>query len=150
MAFDVRILTGSPVPIYRQVVDQVCHAVAAGALRPGDQLPSVRELAERLVLNPNTVARAYGQLVQEGVAESRQGKGVFVTERRQVYSDAERRRRLDAAVGRLVDEAVFLGVEAADVREALDRRLNALERPSSRGGGGTGAAANTTNPARRS
>ena len=150
MAFHLRISTGSAVPIYRQIVDQVCHAVAAGALRSGDQLPSVRELAEQLVLNPNTVARAYGQLVQEGVAESRQGKGVFVTERRQVYSDAERRRRLDAAVERLVNEAVFLGIDAADVRDALDRRLVALERPTSRGSGGTSGATPTTNPVRRS
>lgn len=148
MALDVRISTGSAVPIYRQIVDQVCHAVAGGALRPDDQLPSVRELAERLVLNPNTVARAYGHLVQEGVAEARQGKGVFVTERRQVYSDAERRRRLDAAVDHLVNEAVFLGVEPADVRDALDRRLGVLERRvASRSGG---AASTSTNPARRS
>lgn len=148
MTLDLRISTGSTVPIYRQIVDQVCHAVAAGALRPDDQLPSVRELAERLVLNPNTVARAYTQLVHEGVAESRQGRGVFVTERRQVYSDAERRRRLDAAVDQLVNEAVFLGVDPADVRDALERRLKALERAQSRGGGGT--TSTPTHPARRS
>ena len=148
MTLDLRISTGGAVPIYRQIVDGVCHAAAGGALRPGDQLPSVRELAERLVLNPNTVARAYAQLVQEGVAESRQGRGVFLTERRQVYSDAERRRRLDAAVDHLVNEAVFLGVDAADVRDALDRRLKSLERSHARGGGG--AAAAPPNPARRS
>src|SRR5215218_7427409 len=129
MAFDIRILTGSTVPIYRQIVDQVAHAAVTGALKPDDQLPSVRELAERLVLNPNTVARAYGQLVREGVAEARQGRGVFIVERRQVYSDAERRRRLEAAVEQLVNEAVFLGVEPAEVREALERRLRELKRP---------------------
>src|SRR4051794_5711820 len=120
VALDIRILTGSTVPIYRQIVDQVCHAAVTGALKPEDQLPSVRELAERLVLNPNTVARAYGQLVREGVAEARQGRGVFVVERRQVYSEAERRRRLDAAVDRLVSEAVALNADPATVRAALD------------------------------
>lgn len=124
---NIEISTGSSVPIYRQIVDQVCRAAASGALKPDDQLPSVRELAEELVLNPNTVARAYGELVREGVAESRQGRGVFVTERRQVYTDAERRRRLDAAVEQLVNESLFLGVEPAEVREALERRLRELK-----------------------
>ena len=132
MKLDVHISTGSPVPIYRQIVDQVCRAAAGGTLKPDDQLPSVRELAEELVLNPNTVARAYGELVREGVAEARQGRGVFITERRQVYADAERRRRLDAAVDQLVNEALFLDVEPDDVREALDRRLRALDRPAGR------------------
>ena len=127
MALDIHISTGSTVPIYRQIVDQVCRAAASGAVKPDDQLPSVRELAEQLVLNPNTVARAYGELVREGVAESRQGRGVFITERRQVYADAERRRRLEAAVEQLVNEALFLGVEPPEVRDALDRRLRELK-----------------------
>jgi GntR family transcriptional regulator len=128
MALDLHISTGSPAPIYRQIVDQICRAAASGKLRPDDQLPSVRELAEQLVLNPNTVARAYGELVREGVAESRQGKGVFITERRQVYAGAETKRRLDVAVDQLVNEALFLGVEADEVREALERRLRAVKR----------------------
>ncbi len=141
MGVDLHISTGSSIPIYRQIVEQVCHAVVSGAMRPEDQLPSVRELAERLVLNPNTVARAYGQLVRDGVAEARQGKGVFITERRQVYSDAERSRRLDLAIDNLVNEALFLGIEPADVRDALDKRLRALKRQEPR---------NPTHQARRS
>ena len=129
---DLHILTGSSVPIYRQIVEGVCHAVASGSLRADDQLPSVRELAERLVLNPNTVARAYGELVREGVAEARQGKGVFITERRQVYSDAERARRLDAAVDTLVNEALFLGLDPAEVRDAVDKKLRGFKRPDPR------------------
>jgi GntR family transcriptional regulator len=126
MALDIHISTGSTVPIYRQIVDQVCHAVARGAVGPDEQLPSVRELAERLVVNPNTVARAYGDLVREGVAESRQGKGVYVTRRRQVYSDAERRRRLEAALDGFVNEAVFLDFAPDEIRDALERRLRDL------------------------
>jgi GntR family transcriptional regulator len=124
---NISIATGSVVPIYRQVVDQVCRAVAAGGLKPDDRLPSVRELAEELVLNPNTIARAYGELVREGVAESRQGRGVFITERRQVYADPERQRRLQAAIDSLVNEALFLGIEPHEVRDALDRRLRDLQ-----------------------
>jgi GntR family transcriptional regulator len=146
VALDIRILTGSTVPIYRQIVDQVAHAATTGVLKPDDQLPSVRELAERLVLNPNTVARAYGQLVREGVAEARQGRGVFVVERRQVYSDAERRRRLEAAVDRLVSEAVALNADPAAVRAALDRGLREIERAESRQSNTGG----TQSPARRS
>ena len=128
MALSVRIQTGSSVPIYRQIVDQVCRAAASGALKPGDQLPSVRELAEELVLNPNTVAKAYSELTRDGVAEARQGRGVFITERRQVYSDAERRRRLDAAIDNLTNEALFLGLDADDIRAAVDRRLKSLHK----------------------
>jgi GntR family transcriptional regulator len=127
MPIDLHIATGSTVPIYRQIVDQVCHTVAAGGLSPEDQLPSVRELAEKLVVNPNTVAKAYGELVREGVAESRQGRGVFITRRRQVYSRAERVRRLEAALDGFVNEAVFLDFDAGEIREALDRRLRAVE-----------------------
>ena len=127
MAFDIRVSAGSAVPIYRQIVDQVCHAAASGALAPEDQLPSVRELAERVLVNPTTVGRAFGELVREGVAESRQGRGVFVTRRRQVYSRAERLRRLEQALDALVNEAVFLDFDPDEVRQALDRKLREFE-----------------------
>src|SRR6516225_6660753 len=103
--FHVSVTTGSGTPIYRQIVDQVRLAVATGALRPGDALPSVRGLAERLVINFNTVAKAYGELVRDGVLESLQAKGFFVAEKRQVYSEAERRRRLRQALDAFVQEA---------------------------------------------
>jgi GntR family transcriptional regulator len=128
--FSIEIATGSSTPIYRQIVEHVCQATVTGVLRAGDQLPSVRELAEQLVLNPNTIARAYGELVREGIAEGRQGRGFFVAPRRQIYADGERRRRLSAAVNRLVNEALFLGVEPAELRDAVDRRFSELTRSS--------------------
>ena len=67
MPLDISITTGSTVPIYRQIVDQIGRAVATGRLVAGEQVPSVRALAEELVLNPNTVARSYGDLVRDGV-----------------------------------------------------------------------------------
>src|SRR6267143_2974544 len=68
------------VPIYLQLMEQVKHAIETGALRPGDQLPGIRPLAEELVMNPNTVAKAYRELEHEGVIELRHGSGAFVSQ----------------------------------------------------------------------
>ena len=70
----------SGVPVYLQLIEQVKHAIDIGALRPGDQLPAIRRVAEDLVINPNTVAKAYRELEHEGVIELRQGSGAFVSE----------------------------------------------------------------------
>src|SRR6516225_4396 len=104
--FHVSITTGAGTPIYRQIVDQVRLAVATGVVAPGSEMPSVRALAERLLINFNTVAKAYGELVRDGVLESLQGKGFFVAEKRQVYSRAERLRRLRRAAEDFIHEAV--------------------------------------------
>ncbi len=127
MPFNLHILTGSTVPIYRQIMDQVCHAVASGSLAPGEQLPSVRALAERLVLNPNTVARTYGELTREGILETQKGRGVFVAQRRPVYTQAERMRRLDGPLDAFVNEAVVLGFSPDQIRQILERKLRAIE-----------------------
>src|SRR5581483_4455334 len=113
-AFHVHIATGSGTPIYRQIVEQVRLAVATGILAAGDAMPSVRILAERLVVNANTVVKAYAELVRDGVLEARQGLGFFVAARRQVYSKAERLRRLHLAADQFVHEAVFLDFTAAE------------------------------------
>lgn len=123
MAFEISIVTGSDVPIYRQILDQVCRAIATGQLSPGDQLPSVRTLAEDLVINPNTVRKTYADLVRQGVLESRQGIGVFVARRRAVYTKAERTRRIDAALEAFVNEGVYLGFTPEEMHEALARKL---------------------------
>ena len=94
-----------------------------GAQTPGDPLPSVRALGEQLVINPNTVARAYAELVRDGVIEARPGKGYFIAERRQVYSNQERRRRLAEALETFANEALFLGFTSAEIRKALNRKL---------------------------
>jgi GntR family transcriptional regulator len=125
--FHVRITTGSGTPIYRQIVEQVRLAVATGELAPGAALPSVRTLAERLVINFNTVAKAYAELVRDGVLESLQGKGFFVAQKRQVYSRAERLRRLRQAVDDFIHEAVFLDFTADEIRGAVDDKLAALD-----------------------
>jgi GntR family transcriptional regulator len=126
-AFHVNITTGAGTPIYRQIVDQVRLAVATGALPAGEALPSVRTLAERLLINFNTVAKAYAELVRDGVLESLQGKGFFVAQKRQIYSKAERLRRLRQAADSFIHEAVFLDFTADEIRKAVDEKLAALD-----------------------
>jgi GntR family transcriptional regulator len=119
MPLTVSIVTGSNVTIYRQIVEQVCAAVLAGKIADDEPLPSVRALAEELVVNPNTVVRAYSELAREGVIESHPGRGMFVSRRRQIYSSAERRRRMDQAVNSLVAEGFMLGFSADEIVEAV-------------------------------
>ena len=123
MPLDCRISTGSTTPIYRQLIDQIRLVILRGRLAPGDRLPSVRSLALRLVINPNTVARAYGELARDGVIESQQGKGYFVATKRQVYTKAHRRRRLAPLLEALVSEAALLDFPADDVVAALREKM---------------------------
>ena len=127
MSLEIIIATGSTVPIYRQIVDQICRAIATGQLTPGEQLPSHRALAEQLVINPNTVAKTYAGLIRDGVLEAQQGKGVFVARRRPVYTKAERRRRLDASLEALVNEGLRLGFTPDELCAALEQKLRDFE-----------------------
>lgn len=137
MPLSISIQTGSSVSIYQQIVDQVCAAIAAGRIAEDEMLPSVRALAEELLINPNTVGRAYGELVREGILESRPGRGMFVSRRRQIYSRAERTRRIDQAVGSLVSQAFRLGLSADEIVEEVTRKTRemAMEKAKNSGGG---------------
>jgi GntR family transcriptional regulator len=126
-AFQVTVTTGTGTPIYRQIVEQVRIAVATGTLSPGAEMPSVRSLAERLLINFNTVAKAYGELVRDGVLESLQGVGFFVAQKRLIYSKVERLRRLRQAVDTFIHEAVFLDFPADEIRAAVDEKLASLD-----------------------
>ena len=112
----IQVATGDPRPIGRQIVDAVRMKIATGELSHGDQLPSVRGLAQQLTINPNTVAKAYAELTGEGWLESRQGTGRFVAASRQRLSDAERGRRLDDAIGRFVNDVIPLGFPPDEVQ----------------------------------
>jgi GntR family transcriptional regulator len=127
-AFQLNITTGAGTPIYRQIVDQVRLAVATGDLPAGQPMPSVRSVAERLVVNVNTVVKAYGELVRDGVLESRQGLGFFVAKKRQIYTRAERLRRLHQALDAFIHEAVFLDFTDDEIRRAVDDKLAELGR----------------------
>src|SRR5438477_13064121 len=125
--FHVLLTTGSGTPIYKQIVEQVRLGVATGLLSAGDAMPSVRSLAEQHLVNPNTVVKGYAELVRDGVLESHHGKGFFVAEKRQVYSRAERLRRLRQAVDTFVHEAVFLDFSADEIRQVVDDKLGDLD-----------------------
>jgi len=122
-----RITPGSQVAIYKQIADQVRRAVASGELAVGDSLPSVRALAGELVVNANTVAKAYAELTQSGVLESRPGRGLFVAKKRSVFTKAERHRRLDEALDTFIGEAVSLDFSAEEIVERLRERLAQLK-----------------------
>jgi GntR family transcriptional regulator len=119
-----RIQPDSDQPIYEQIVDQVTYAVANDGLAAGVLVPSVRELAEKLLVNPNTVARAYQELERQGIVTARRGRGMEVTAE---APESCRRRRRDLAAQRLrhaVDEALGSGMPLDDVRGLVDHLLN--------------------------
>jgi GntR family transcriptional regulator len=127
--------TGSSTPIYRQITDQVRLAVANGKLEVGDQLPSVRALGEELVINPNTVARAYADLMREGLMESRSGRGVFITRKRNVFSREEGWRRLEPMIDAVVGEAMILDFSPEELKKAFDEALAKWKHPKNPKGG---------------
>lgn len=131
MALELRVTPGSPTPIYRQIVEQIRRSVAGGVHKAGDPLPSIRVLAEQLVINPNTVAKAYNELIHDGVIEARQGRGYFVTDCRQIYSDIERNRRLAEAIRTFLSEALVLNFTPAEIRTLLDEEFERMRKEAS-------------------
>ena len=108
----------SGVPVYRQIMDQVLGAVASGRLTSGDQLPTVRQLAVDLSINPNTVIRAYRELEIRGFLDTHQGSGTFISQQRVEQDDEERVRKLDLIVSDAIARA---GAEGFTAKQVLDR-----------------------------
>ncbi len=119
----IRIDAQSPEPIFEQVVYQVKGLVARGDLIEGDRLPSVRQLAKQIAVNPNTVVRAYETLERDGLIVRRQGAGCFVTANGSTLKASERSRQLKELMGRTVTEAFHLGFEPQAIRKALEDGL---------------------------
>ena len=109
----------SGVPVYRQIIDQVIGGIAAGALSGGNQLPTVRQLAVDLSINPNTVIRAYREMEIRGVLETVQGTGTFISHQEAQRDDAERQRRLNQLVGEFVARAGEAGFTIEEMLEQL-------------------------------
>ena len=118
----IQISTKDGIPIYRQLMHQVERQVASGRLKPGDQLPPVRKLAEELLINPNTVARAYRELESAGVLATRQGSGVFIRPDLTPPNKAQRTRLLTESVDHLIAEARLMGVSQDDLVALLEKR----------------------------
>jgi GntR family transcriptional regulator len=112
----------SGIPIYEQLTDQICAGVARGQLRADQRLPSVRELSQLLVVNPNTVARAYTELEREGVLYTRPGLGVFVAPFPSPLSKKMRRERLLSHVDRLLVDAVRSGFSSEELLDFVADR----------------------------
>ena len=118
----------SGVPLYLQLMEQVKHAVETGALRPGEQLPGIRPLAEELVMNPNTVAKAYRELEHEGVIELRHGAGAFVAATVRAKRVTDKLRAGQAIVADAVERLHARGVTDEEIRRLFEAELAGLTR----------------------
>src|SRR4051794_21401834 len=105
----------SGVPVYRQIIDRVMGGIASGTLRAGDQLPTVRQVAVDLSINPNTVMRAYRELEIRGALETQQGTGTFISNQKVTRDDVERQRQLNQLVGEFVARAGKAGFTVEDL-----------------------------------
>jgi len=116
----------SGVPIYLQLMEQVKHAVETGALRPGDQLPGIRPLAEELVINPNTVAKVYRELEHEGVIELRHGAGAFVSANARAKKLTESLRAGQAIVAAAIERLHARGLSDEEIRRLFEAEMAGL------------------------
>src|SRR5580658_5304671 len=110
----------SGVPVYRQIIDQVLGGIAAGKLRAGDQLPTVRQLAVDLAINPNTVVRAYRELEIREILATQQGTGTFLTDKKPPVDELEHQRRMAQLVGELLARAGAEGIALAEIIDYLN------------------------------
>ncbi len=119
---EFRIDSKSGVPFYRQIIEQVKFAMARGDLQPGAQLPTVRQLAVDLSINPNTVIRAYREMEIEGLLETHQGSGTFIGDRKPDVDAIERQRMLDQIITELLARASSYGLSFEEVLTGLQQR----------------------------
>jgi len=117
-AFQLRLDVRSGVPVYRQLMDQVLASIASGVLQPGDRLPTVRQVAVDLAINPNTVVRAYKELEIRGTLTTQQGTGTFISTRPVAMDEVERQRRLSVIVA---DAAARAGAGGFTLDELIER-----------------------------
>jgi GntR family transcriptional regulator len=123
---ELRINFSSGVPIYLQLMEQVKHAVETGAIQGGEQLPTIRKIAEELAMNPNTVARAYRELESEGIIEVRHGSGAYVAEPKTSFAKAAAIRRAGEALRHAVEKGRALGLSESELRRVFENELSRL------------------------
>ncbi|GHF89339.1 GntR family transcriptional regulator [Thalassotalea marina] len=126
-AIAIQIATGDARPIFRQIVDGIRKEIATGNLQSGAKLPSVRALALQLMINANTVAKAYGELTAQGLLESRKGLGIFVAEPKQMLSEEEQQLRLQEASERFVNDVMYLDFSPEHMTQYLLKQLLQLQ-----------------------
>ena len=120
--------TGDGVPIYLQIANQIKHLVGARRLAPGDEIPPIRVLAQQLVVNPNTVARAYLELEREGVVVKRHGSGTYVSEQGSPLARKERLKILSQRIDSLLTEAGHLEIGDEELFKLIRERSETLRR----------------------
>ncbi|WP_240928022.1 GntR family transcriptional regulator [Thalassoroseus pseudoceratinae] len=123
----LRIDPQNGLPIFEQIARQLKFAIASGVLPEPGRVPSIRELAKRTAVNPNTVARAYRELQAEGVLGAMRGEGLFVTEQAQAYCQADRRRLIGERVRQSLREAVESGLSTDELRQLIDEEFHAAQ-----------------------
>ena len=123
----IHITTSDGVPIYLQVVNQVKYLVAAGRLKAGEELPPIRTLAEKLVVNPNTIARAYRELELAGIVEKRRTAGTYVTDLGSPLARRERTKILSDRIDQLLAEAGNMDVSLEEVTKLLHQRFSVIQ-----------------------
>jgi GntR family transcriptional regulator len=126
LLMQIHITTADGVPIYQQIVNQVKYLVASGRLAPGDEMPPIRVLAERLIVNPNTVARAYRELEAVGVVEKRRTAGTYVSEQGSPLARKERLKILTERVDALLAESRQMDVPYDELVKILDKRNQSM------------------------
>lgn len=127
----IQILPGSDEPIYIQVAEQISQAIARGDLTSGDKLPAVRKLASEIVINPNTVARAYTRLEQAGLVTTKTGSGTFVSDPKLRRGDAADINILAERMDTLITRGLNLGIEAQELIRLFETRLTKFSGKSS-------------------
>ena len=128
----IQILPGSNKPIYVQVSEQISAAIARGQLVSGDKLPAVRKLASELVINPNTVARAYSRLEQTGLVTTKTGSGTFVSDPKMRRSDAADINMLAERMDTLITRGLNLGMGEQDLISLFESRLAKFSKESNK------------------
>jgi GntR family transcriptional regulator len=118
-SFQFQLDLGSGVPAYRQIIDQIHGAIASGRMAAGDQLPTVRQMAVDLAINPNTVVRAYRELEIRGVLTTQQGTGTFIADRPSEDNSERREKRLDQLIAEFIARAGSEGFTLKDLRDRL-------------------------------
>jgi GntR family transcriptional regulator len=121
----IKLDTSSYTPIYEQIKTEIRSQIVLAVLKPGDTLPSIRDLAAELIVNPNTVARAYRELEQEGLITTRKGKGCFISDNSTSLMQQEKQAILKRIVDRSVEDSKKYGFSAEEVKQALEKSLEA-------------------------
>ena len=117
----------SGVPVYRQIIDQVKFFVSGGSIKPGDKLPSIRELARNLSVNPTTVAKAYERMASEGIIEKQAGKGAFICDWQEQMNASTREQKLRDLARQMAVEMKQMGMSMGTILKVLGEEIDRLE-----------------------